>query len=338
MRRLPRPKSDSAGTRSMPEWRHCPGARVRRVVADRISLPHLRGALCGLAAVAIWASYIVVTRLGIKTSLSPWDIAALRFVVAGSILLPVVRRKGFALDRLGWRGLLAIGIGGGAPMALCVSVGLLFAPAAHAGALFPGVAPLMVAIVAALVLREKFSAARRLGLCLILAGVLTFLGVGGATIGSRETIGDLLFVGAAILWAFYTVAMRQARLGGMHAAAIAAVTSLLVYLPLYAAFLPSKVLDAPLRDAALQGFVQGVLTAIVAQILYGRAVGLLGPSIGATLGALCPVMTALFAIPMLGELPSFGDWIAITLISVGVYFGSGGLLRRRSVGRAAPVA
>lgn len=307
-------------------------------MGDRTSLQYLRGALYGLAAVAIWASYIVVARLGIRTSLTPWDIAALRFVVAGPILLPVVLSKGFALDRLGWRGLLAIGIGGGAPMALCVSVGLLFAPAAHAGALFPGVAPLMVAILAAIVLKEKFSAARRLGLCLILAGVLALLGFAGATIGARETIGHLLFVGAAILWAFYTVAMRQVRLDGMHAAAIAAVTSLLVYLPLYAAFLPGKVLDAPLRDVAVQAFVQGVLTAVIAQVLYGRAVGLLGASIGAAFGALCPVMTALFAIPLLGELPSSGDWLAISLISAGVYFASGGLLGRRSARRAAPAA
>ena len=304
-------------------WRHHPRA-AGRVVADRISRPYLRGALYGLAAVAIWATYITVARLGIKTSLTPWDIAALRIVVAGPILLPVVLRQGWALDRLGRRGLLAIGIGGGAPMALCVSGGLLFAPAAHAGALFPGVAPLMVALLAAIVLEERVAAARWLGLCLILAGVLALLGVAGG----REAIGDLLFVGAAMLWACYTVAMRQTRLDGRHAAAIAAVTSLIVYLPLYAAFLPSRLLDAPLRDVALQAFVQGVLTAIVAQILYGRAVGLLGASTGAALGALCPVLTALFAIPVLGELPAVADWLALLLISAGVYLASGGGLAK----------
>lgn len=141
-----------------------------------------------------------------------------------------------------------------------------------------------------------------------------------------------------MLWAGYTVAMRRAALGAVHAAAIAAVKSLLVYLPIYAAFLPSKVLEAPLRDIALQAFVQGVLTAVVALVFYGRAINLVGASSGAAFGALCPVATALFAIPVLGELPSFGDWIGITLISAGVYAASGGLLRPRSVRRAAPAA
>jgi drug/metabolite transporter (DMT)-like permease len=42
-------------------------------------------------------------------------------------------------------------------------------------------------------------------------------------------------------------------------------------------------------------------------------------------------MTALLAIPILGEWPTAIDWIAIILISVGVYFVSGGPLpgRRR---------
>jgi drug/metabolite transporter (DMT)-like permease len=132
--------------------------------------------------------------------------------------------------------------------------------------------------------------------------------------------------------------MRQARLGAMHAAAIAAVTSLLAYLPLYGAFLPSKLLAAPLRDVALQAFVQGVLTAIVALVLYGRAVELLGASSGAAIGALCPVMTALLAIPILGELPAAGDWIAIILISAGVYCVSGPSFGRRAMGSGTSAA
>jgi hypothetical protein len=42
-------------------------------------------------------------------------------------------------------------------MVLLVNAGLLFAPAAHGGALFPGVMPLMVAIMAAIVLKESRS-------------------------------------------------------------------------------------------------------------------------------------------------------------------------------------
>src|SRR5438445_9699098 len=106
-------------------------------ISGRTPADYVRGALYGLAAVSIWSGWIVVARLGLRTSLTPWDIAALRFGVAGVLLLPYVIRNGLAIDRLGWVGLAAIVLGGAAPVFLA-NTGLLFAPAAHAGALFPG--------------------------------------------------------------------------------------------------------------------------------------------------------------------------------------------------------
>src|SRR5438477_9874476 len=96
-------------------------------VGDRTSADYVRGALYGLAAVSIWSGWIVVARLGLRTSLTPWDIAALRFGVAGFLLLPYVCKKGLAIERRGWVGLAAIVLGGGAPVFLANS-GLLFAP------------------------------------------------------------------------------------------------------------------------------------------------------------------------------------------------------------------
>ena len=55
---------------------------------------HMRGSLYGVAAVSIWASWIVAARLGLRTSLTPWDITAIRFGVAGLILLPYLLKKG----------------------------------------------------------------------------------------------------------------------------------------------------------------------------------------------------------------------------------------------------
>ena len=80
---------------------------------------------------------------------------------------------------------------------------------------------------------------------------------------------------------------------------------------------------------ALQAVVQGILTAIVALLLYGRTVGILGATGGAAFVALTPAITALVAIPVLGEWPSAIDWTAITLISLGVYLVSGGPLPMR---------
>src|SRR5437667_9544382 len=137
---------------------------------------YLRGALFGFAAVSIWAGLSAMTRLAVTTSLDVWDIPALRFGVAGLLLLPVVIRRGLARDRLGWLGLGGIIVGQGAPYALVAALGLRFAPAYDQGALNPGCMPLFVALIAATVLGEKPSTVQKIGLTLILSGALIIVG------------------------------------------------------------------------------------------------------------------------------------------------------------------
>jgi drug/metabolite transporter (DMT)-like permease len=238
--------------------------------------------------------------------------------------------KGLALDRLGWTGVAAIVLGCGAPMVLLVNVGLLFAPAAHGGALFPGVMPLMVAMLAAATLNEPFTPPKIAGLALIVVGAIAIVWITGGAVGTRQNIGHVLFLAAGFLWACYTISMRAARLDGVHAAAIAGVGSLVLYLPAYACIAGMRVFNAPSIDIALQAIVQGVLTAIVALLLYGRMISLLGATRGAAFVALTPAMTALMGIPILGEWPSAIDWLVIAMISLGVYAVSGGPLPKRA--------
>jgi drug/metabolite transporter (DMT)-like permease len=211
---------------------------------------------------------------------------------------------------------------------MLANAGLLFAPASHAGALFPGVMPLMVAVLAAVILKEAVTPQKKAGFVLIATGVVGIAWGSGGTIGTTQNIGHLFFLGAALAFACYTVAMRRARLDGLHAAAISAVGSMLIYLPPYAILAGSGLFDASPGAIALQALVQGLLTAVFSYVAYGLAVGILGASSGAAFAASCPAMTAFMAIPILGEWPSAIEWIAIALISIGVYVGSGGPLPR----------
>ena len=292
---------------------------------------YLKGAVFGLAAASIWAGWSVITRLAVTTRLDAWDVAALRFGVAGPLLLPVLMRRGLARDRLGWLGLAAIIAGLGAPYVLAAAGGLHFAPASDQGALNPGCMPLFVALIAASVLGESLSGAGKLGLSLIVAGALIIVGghAWSAAWSISRTLGDALFLVAAILSACFTVAMRQARLDPLHAAALVATGSLTVYLPVYLAFFGTRLAQLPLADFAVQALFQGVVVTIVSLLLYGRAVALLGASGGSAFGALVPALSALFAIPLLGEWPRETDWMGIVLISFGVYLTSGGQLPSR---------
>jgi len=292
-------------------------------------MQYLKGAGFGLAAVSIWASWSAVTRLAVTTSLDAWDIAALRYGVAGLLLCPVVVRRGLALDRLGWHGLAVLIAGLGAPYALLAAGGLRFAPAHDQGALNPGVMPLFVALIAASVLRETLSAVRQLGLALILAGVLVIVGWHAAGWTSSRTFGHALFLSAAFLSACFTVVMRQAKLDPLHATALVSTGSLVIYLPIYLALRGPGLAQAPPADLTVQAIFQGVLVTIVSLVLYGRAITILGASGGAAFGALVPALTALIALPLLGEWPSNTDWFGIILISAGVYLARGGPLPRR---------
>lgn len=266
-------------------------------------------------------------RVGMGSNLDVADLIALRFAVAGAILLPVVLRRGLALDRLGWPGLIVIAVGGGAAYNLAVGAGLTFAPVSHASAFTQGVLPLTTAIMASVVLRERLARSRKLGIVLIIAGALVIAGLGVVTFG-RQSIGHAIFVSATLLWAGYTVVLRRSRLDGLHATAIAAVASLIVYLPIYLALSGMhRLLAAPLPVLLWQAFYQGVLTAVVSMVLYGRAVALIGASGAAAFISLGPVLAALMAIPILGEWPTAADWLGIAVISIGVYLASGGPLR-----------
>ncbi len=290
------------------------------------STNYLKGAVFGFAAVSIWASWSVITRLAVTTSLDAWDVAALRFGVAGLLLSPVLVRRGLARDRLGWLGLAVIIAGLGAPYALVAAGGLHFAPAHDQGALNPGCMPLFVALIAAMVLGEKLSTARKLGLSLILAGAVIIVAWHAAAWSTSRTFGDALFLFASFLSACFTVVMRQANLEPLHAAALVSTGSLVIYLPIYLTLYGTRLSQLPLAEFIGQAIFQGVLVTIVSLLLYGRAVAILGASGGAAFGSLVPALSALLAIPLLGEWPNEIDWVAIALISAGVYLASGGPL------------
>jgi drug/metabolite transporter (DMT)-like permease len=243
--------------------------------ATTTTTAYARGAMFGLAAVGIWAGWIVAARLGLKSSLSPWDITAIRFGVAGLLLLPFLLRTGWH-----WT---ASARSGSPPSCSEAVRRWCWSPMRGSCSRRPrtrvpcsrGLMPLQVAVLASLLLGEAFTRQKRVGSALVLAGVLAVVWGAGGTLGTSENLGDALFLAAGFLWACYTVAMRRARLGGLHAAAIAAVGSLVFYLPPYLAFAGASLLEAPWRDVALQALVQGVLTAVVSLLLYGRAVALL---------------------------------------------------------------
>jgi drug/metabolite transporter (DMT)-like permease len=287
---------------------------------------YLLGAAWGLFAISIWVGWILLTRYGVTTSLSPYDITALRFATAGLLLAPVVYQRGFGVHSVGLKTWLVIVSGAGVPYVLISSSGLLFAPAAHAGALIPGTMPLWAALLAMFFLKEKMSGTRTFGLLLMPVGIAIFVGAGLTDFASGNWRGHLLFLAAAMCWASFTVAMRAAGQSGftpLHAAAVVSVVSAVIYLPVYVLFLPHRIMDAPISAVVAQTIYQGIFVSIISLFAYARAVSILGASLGSSFASLVPVLAMLTAIPLLGEWPKTSDYIGIAAITFGVFLSSG---------------
>jgi drug/metabolite transporter (DMT)-like permease len=289
-----------------------------------------KGAAFGLAAASIWAGWSPITRLGVTTQLDACDVAILRFGVAGVVLIPMVLWRGLALDCIGRRGLALMLIGGGVPYVLLAATGLAFAPAHDQAALNPGTVPLFVALIGVIAVGEKVTPNRRLGLFLIAAGATLFIGWYAASWDTSRTLGHALGLAAALLWACFSVVISKGKLDSLHAAALVSTGSLLLYLPVYLVIFGTRLSLLPTVDLAVQAIYQGVLVTIVSLVCYGNAMDMLGTSGGAAFGALVPVLSALLAIPLLGEWPNPIDWPGMLLVCVGVYLASGGPVPSRT--------
>lgn len=278
----------------------------------------LAGCALALTAVAVWSGWMVITRVAVTSTLTAEDLAALRFGFAGILLLPVVWRRGFALERIGWRGLLAMVLGAGVPYVLLASHGLALATAAEAGVLIPGTIPLFVALISAFTLHEAIGRVARLGLALIIAGVVLIVtpAVLGAAGWQLAGYGVCMF--SSVLWAAYTIQARRTGLDALHATAIITVISAALFLPIYALLPGGGLLAASWSEIVVQLVYQGPLTGIVALLVYTRAIALLGATRTAAFTALLPLTTLVLGIPVLGEWPSLGDAAGALLAAVGV--------------------
>lgn len=273
------------------------------------------GILCGLLAVLCWSGFIVVSRLGGKTSLQPHDMLWLRFSVGSLLLLP------FAWRRILWtrRG-ATLALIGGFGYALPVYAGFRLAPAQHAAVLVAGAIPFGAALFSAWLLGQSVSRSRGVGLVMIFAaGVLLLMDAG---IGSTLW-GDAWFILAMLCWSLYSVLARRWQVAPLDAAVTVAVLCALVCLPVCLVVLPSNLGAAPLQDVLLQGFYQGVIATVVAMLLYMRAVVTIGPAAMGAMMALVPALASVLAIPVLGEVFTPHTLLALGLSTAGAFLAAG---------------
>jgi drug/metabolite transporter (DMT)-like permease len=278
----------------------------------------LRGFCWAGLSVLIFAGWFVVTRFSVTRELRVWDVAALRFGVGALILLPVLFRGATRISVRQWLEGLMYSCLWGVPFVLAVGYGLQLTSAGRAAAITPTLMPVFAGVLAWIFLKESPGIVRWCGYLAILIGLLWMVIGGVSAHGDANPVGLMALVAAAAMWALYTVLFRRSALSPVQAAALICFWSAVLFLPVYIFGGLSRLALASVSEIGLQAVYQGALMSGVAIVSFNRSVALLGPSAATAIIALIPAVAALVAIPVLGELPSTGECLALAAVIGGV--------------------
>lgn len=282
---------------------------------------HRSGYLAALGTVAIWTGFILVSRLGGKSALTPYDVLALRLGTAALLLALFAGR----LPAAAWRDLRlwTLAAVGGVGYGVLVYSGFKSVPAAHGAILLPGLQPFLIAIAAWCIVGERPSPSRTAGYAAIAGGIgLTAVPVLAGQWSADMLAGDGLILASSAVWAIFSVLAKRWRFDPWLLTRFVAIGSALLFLPAYLTALPKALDAAPWSTILFQGLYQGIGPTILAMVLYLKAVEALGLArVGALIG-LVPVLAGLAAVPLLAE--PLTIWLGCGLLSVslGAYLAS----------------
>ena len=304
-------------------------------MSDAASRVRLVGYAALLLTVAIWGTWIVLTRDAVTHSLPPSVIALLRMIAPTILLAPAIWRAGiFARGRI--VPLIFCIIGAGTPFVMLTAIGMQHATSADFAALVPGTMPLLVALIATIVLKEKMGWLRALGFVCCSVGIFAIAGRSLLQADTNASFGHALLLFAALNYAIYTFAFRASGLTAIEATGLIAFWSLLMIVPFGLPPTIELVRAGHLHEIIFHAILQGVLSGIVALVAFNTGIERLGASKGTAFVALVPVVTTLLAIPMLGEWPDAASIVGVVMTSLGVLLASGVLTKAEpEQGRAA---
>lgn len=277
-----------------------------------------------------WAGNAVIAR-AVADTIPPFALSFWRWSLALLIVLP------FGLPQL-WRNRALIRAHWGRILLLsALSVGgynTLLYLAAHTTTavnitLVSATIPVMIALMAWLLLRQRTAPTQLLGIALALSGIVVIVTQGQWSVlaGLDFRLGDLIMVGAVTIWALYSVLLRRhgptfKPIPQVSFMTLTIIGGLPLILVLYlwemsagAVFLPTPQTLPPLLAVA-------VFPGLFAYTLWNHGVAVLGPSRTGMFIYLMPLFTAVLASIFLGERLHGFHAVGGVLILVGLYLAS----------------
>ena len=252
----------------------------------------LPGFLAMGVTVLIWASFALSARATNGSALGFADVAVIRTLVPLLVFLPFLPARIQMFRKAGLGPCMIISIGAGIPFFALAAHGAGLTSAAHLGALIPGTLPIFVALILWRLTGETPRRSGQGALAVIIAGACLLVVAQGQLPDWR---GIALLLCGSLFWSSYSVAAARSGLDPVGCALLIALSSFLIMVALLATGTLTLQWGSYGLDDALPFFLtQGLGAGVIASLTYAYAVTRLGPATCATIGALTPVLTALY--------------------------------------------
>ncbi len=254
-----------------------------------------------LAAVVLWSSSYVVTKIGVS-DVPPITFGAIRFAFAALLVLilaPVTRR----LERVAGRDLLRLGAGGLLGITAYFSLqnlGVARTTASEATLLvasFPAITLLLEGVI----LRKRAGLIRYAGVALAFLGIYLIIRQTGDAGSSQRLAGDLFLLATGLAWALYNFVTQETvrRYSTFTVIFWQTLAGTVAFLPL--TLLESASWRPIPFPSLLSAIFLGIFCSVCAFFLYGIGLKTLDPGSAVSLMNLVPVFGLILAVAGLKE-------------------------------------
>ncbi|MNH81736.1 putative DMT superfamily transporter inner membrane protein [compost metagenome] len=271
-------------------------------------------------AMLLWSSSFIA----LKHVLEVWSfgqVLFMRMAVASGCWLLCYRHLGnFQYQKGDWRWLALMGALEPCLYFLLEVNALRYTSAGQAG-MVCALLPLMVALVAFVLLRERVSRRQLLGFAIAICGIaLLGLAEGADEFAPNALLGNSLEMGAMLCAATYSVVFKKlsSRYGVLTLTALQAFVGTLFFAPF--AFSASWPATWDWQDMGVILFL-GAFVTLGAYLLYNWSVTQVKVTLAAAYVNLIPVFTLLLAYLLLGETLGALQWVACAAVLAGIGVG-----------------
>ena len=263
----------------------------------------------------LWGSLYVVSKY-VLDKVPPFTVSLARYAVSFLLLLIFIRIKKFRpVDRKDYKYIFMIGFLGYFVALVLQLLGTKFSNASFA-ALVNSLNPIVIMIMAAIFLHERFTVQKGAGLLLGLVGVYCII---GGVHGSDMMTGIILSLISVLLWSYVSIIIRK--LGHRYHPLLITAWSMGVAIVCTLPVSAVELMTSPViwdTGVILSLLYMAVMCTCVAHLLWNESLSLTEAGTCSAFYPVQPLTATILGIIFLGESVTLSFWIGTALILMGV--------------------